>query len=566
MQQHSLQFLLIATPVAAFWRLPCSSAVVTERSDPVVSPGQVAAHVHAVMGGNNFNYTSTFADLRASDCTTCQVSQDKSAYWVPNMYFHDKVKNTFTSLQQVGGMLAYYIQRYSYPGEQLYAFPDGFRMLAGNSAARSNYGTLESKAISYHCLDYSNPSIPETPYFPTTPCPNGLRQQIFFPSCWDGVNVDSADHKSHVAYPSGSDSGTCPSTHPYRLVSLFYEVIWWTIPYASQIAAGTGEFVLSNGDATGYGSHADFVNAWDFNVLQKAIDTCLNDSGVFTDCPLFNVIDAQTAAQCKKTPSTTEQVFGTLNALPGNNPVTRGPADAGMPAYQAAIPPNAVLRKTLGVSDASIRNPAQFPKPISITARGCYADGYPLSRTMPGLGVYNVFTTAGSMTNQLCSQYCLSQGFAFSGTEYSSQCFCSNAMPKTTSTACNMPCQGDSTQICGGNNALTVFYNSAGASLVTDGSIVTTPATPTTTGYTTSGTCNGSPFQSGLYVCWGNRQLCPIVNKVIYGACSGACFDPTLYQCTNGFLQPASTKTTRTRPQVATLRARPAAVTFSFSL
>lgn len=553
----ALSLSIFIPDVAAFWRLPCSSAVVTERSDPVVSPGMVAAHAHAVMGANNFNYTATFADLRASDCTTCQVSQDKSVYWVPSLYFHDTIKNTFESVTQVGGMLAYYIQRYGYNGEQLYAFPDGFRMLAGNSAARSSYGTLESRAISYHCLDYNNPSIPETGGFPTVACPNGLRQQIFFPSCWDGVNIDSPDHKAHVAYPSNSDSGTCPSTHPYRLISLFYEVIWWTIPYAGR----TGKFVLSNGDPTGFGSHADFINGWDHNVLQAAVDTCTNDSGVFTDCPLFDVIPQATAAQCKKTPSLPEQIFGTMKALPGNNPVQYGSGNANMYAYDATIPSSAVVKKSLGVSDASTRKASQFPQPISISAKGCFADGYPLSRSMPGLGVYGIYQT-NSMTNQLCSQYCLSQGFAFSGTEYSTQCFCSNALPKKSSSACAMPCGGDSTQVCGGDNALSVFYNSAGAKFVTDGSNTAIKATTTTqappasaaTGYTTSGLCNGSPFQSGIYVCWGNRQLCPIVNGIIFGACAGSCFDPALYSCINGFLRPGGSlaTVTTTRSAIAT--------------
>lgn len=477
-----LSFLLAGSSVvSAFWRLPCSSAVTTERIDPVVNPGKVSGHVHAIMGASNINYTSTFEDLRASDCTTCQVSEDKSAYWVPNMYFHDKTADTFTSLQQTGGMLAYYIQRYGYTGEQLYAFPDGFRMLAGNPNARSNAGTLESQAISYHCLDYTNPAIPETPYIPTQPCPNGIRQQIFFPSCWDGINVDSSDHKSHVAYPSSSDSGYCPTTHPFRLISLFYEVIWWGIPYKSQIAAGTGEFVLSNGDATGYGSHADFVNGWNNDLLQRAVDTCLNDSGVFTDCPLFlpYVIPAATAGQCQKRPSTSEVVLGTMKSLPGNNPVTYGPADAVMGTYDSTIPAGAVYGRSLGYSDASIRNSTQFPKPISITSKGCYADNYPFSRTMGGLGPYGVYSTT-TMTNQLCSQYCLAQGFAYSGSEYANQCFCANALPPTTlaSSKCNMPCAGDATQMCGGDNSMSVYYNSLGAKYVSGSS--TRPAVTTT--------------------------------------------------------------------------------------
>lgn len=46
-----------------------------------------------------------------------------------------------------------------------------------------------------------------------------MRAQIVFPSCWDGVNLDSEDHKSHMSYPVGGapDSGDCPSSHPVKV-------------------------------------------------------------------------------------------------------------------------------------------------------------------------------------------------------------------------------------------------------------------------------------------------------------------------------------------------------------
>jgi hypothetical protein len=66
----------------------------------------------------------------------------------------------------------------------------------------------------------------------------GIRAQVFFPSCWDGVNLDSADHKSHMAYPiQNYNGGDCPSSHPVHLISLFYEQIFDVgeyIPYVGK--------------------------------------------------------------------------------------------------------------------------------------------------------------------------------------------------------------------------------------------------------------------------------------------------------------------------------------------
>jgi hypothetical protein len=51
-----------------------------------------------------------------------------------------------------------------------------------------------------------------------------VRQDIIFPSCWDGVNLDYADHKSHMAYPETIAPGqtVCPASHAVALVRPSY--------------------------------------------------------------------------------------------------------------------------------------------------------------------------------------------------------------------------------------------------------------------------------------------------------------------------------------------------------
>lgn len=71
--------------------------------------------------------------------------------------------------------------------------------------------------------------------------------------CWDGVNLDSTDHKSHVAYPSGSfeTGGACPSTHPVKLPQVMYEVMWDTTQFNDANlwpTDNTQPFLYSNGD------------------------------------------------------------------------------------------------------------------------------------------------------------------------------------------------------------------------------------------------------------------------------------------------------------------------------
>ena len=42
----------------------------------------------------------------AGECTSCQVSQDHSAYWTPALYFQHAATGEYELVEQVGGMLA----------------------------------------------------------------------------------------------------------------------------------------------------------------------------------------------------------------------------------------------------------------------------------------------------------------------------------------------------------------------------------------------------------------------------------------------------------------------------
>lgn len=181
---------------------------------------------------------------------------------------------------------------------------------------RSFTNTLEQRAISFACL---GTDTKETNEIPNINCPNGLRAQVFFPSCWDGKNLDSPDHKSHMAYPSLVDNGNCPESHPKRFISLFYEVVWDTPKFADQWNGDKHPFVFSNGDETGYGYHGDFVNGWDVPTLQRAVTECTNLSGVVEDCPVFDFFEDEKVDTCKIQPTISEKIQGKLAALPGCN-------------------------------------------------------------------------------------------------------------------------------------------------------------------------------------------------------------------------------------------------------
>ena len=65
---------------------------------------------------------------------------------------------------------------------------------------------------------------------------------------------------------------------------------------------------------------------------------------------------------------------------------------------------------------------------------------------------------SGSNTPQSCIQTCYNQGFAFAGVQYGQSCLCGNSYGNFgAADRCNMPCTGDSSQVCGGYNANSVY-------------------------------------------------------------------------------------------------------------
>ncbi|EJT74004.1 hypothetical protein GGTG_07854 [Gaeumannomyces tritici R3-111a-1] len=348
----------VALCVDAFWRMECRVRSGLARIDPLVSPGEVAQHVHSIHGSGGFGPSATYDDLMNSDCTSCAVEQDKSAYWHPSIYFRDAATGKYELVEQKGGMLAYYLLFKNSNEDKVTAYPKGFRMIAGDTTRR-NYSTalgdvnkpdpeksiwsilgqtsqtdLQQRALGFNCLNYGKAPegslyrhfLPDKAYLDAN-CANGVRFELMFPSCWDGQNVDSENHRDHVAYPDLVMTGTCPESHPKRLISLFYETIWDTYAFKGR----DGQFVISNGDVSGFGYHGDFMTGWDVNFLQQAADQCTNPSGRIEDCPLFKIQDDAKSAQCGiKMPDAikTEQLLKGLDALPGNVAIQVGPAPA----------------------------------------------------------------------------------------------------------------------------------------------------------------------------------------------------------------------------------------------
>jgi hypothetical protein len=94
---------------------------------------------------------------------------------------------------------------------------------------------------------------------------------------------------------------------------------------------------------------------------------------------------------------------------------------------------------------------------------GCFKDGR--DRALAG----EVRPNLGRISNTKCIAHCKSKGFALAGTEYGGQCYCGNSLSGSElidESSCSKPCEGASSEICGGGWALSVYSADGSATVV----------------------------------------------------------------------------------------------------
>ncbi len=169
--------------------------------DPIVYPGKPgASHQHTFVGNSTTDAFSSFGSLRSGE-TTCMRADDTAAYWVPALY------QGTTEILPVAATV--YYRRGTLA--EVNTFPNNLRMIAGDAKATSPQGM---RITFWSCGVASG--VDRSAEVPTCPDTRGsfLRLHIRFPECWDGRRLDSADHKSHMAYATRAG---CPSTHPVEV-------------------------------------------------------------------------------------------------------------------------------------------------------------------------------------------------------------------------------------------------------------------------------------------------------------------------------------------------------------
>lgn len=233
----------------------------TASADPITDDAH--PHLHDFFGNASTSGSSTYESLRGAG-TGCYHQADRSAYWVPAIRWDEK--------RLIPSRASIYYRTADKAHGRVRPHPPALKVIAG--------GLERETRVAWSCgrKDKTKSQAPPPA------CESGiLAATVYFPDCWDGRNLDSADHRYHVEYAEIFDGGRrCPGSYPVPLpgidATFFYEL---------PVDDPSGRVHVSTGHDSWDGPasyHADFFNAWDQKSLTRLVGECIN--GTKPDDPL----------------------------------------------------------------------------------------------------------------------------------------------------------------------------------------------------------------------------------------------------------------------------------------
>ena len=275
------------------------------KDDPIVYPGQPgASHLHMFIGNTGANANSTYESLRTTGGSSCDNQGqswaiNRSSYWTPAML--DGVGNAV-----LPDYVMVYYKRFPAGGPGCVGpmaigictdLPNGLRFIFGYNmktmtGGPAGEGTRDYWSMSYGCAqnDTNSAAIPASATgrfhtiadVVTAGCPAGARLEVKLdaPQCWDGKNLDTADHRSHMVYaPDGTDKGmgyVCPADHPYQIPLISY---FWYYTVDTNFQKGLWHLTsdeMMPGVAAGTTLHMDYFEAWSPKAKAVWQANCIN--------------------------------------------------------------------------------------------------------------------------------------------------------------------------------------------------------------------------------------------------------------------------------------------------
>ncbi|MBW8737085.1 MAG: DUF1996 domain-containing protein [Streptomyces turgidiscabies] len=248
----------------------------------IVAPGvsNGAHHLHDYVGNQSNDAFASDQKLAAAG-TSCQNQGDKSSYFWPVLRLQngtqDFDQNNLGGGKEgnVGQILQASQAEIKFVGNKkgnVVAMPTALRIITGDAKAFVN-GNANAN-VNWSCTGFEN-KVQLKDKYPICQPGSSVVRTSNFQSCWDGKNIDSANHRTHVAFVQAD--GTCANGFkaiPQLQVRLVYNVPAPKLqngtvvnPYAVDTFPENLHKPITD--------HNDFINFFSANTMNKMVN-CIN--------------------------------------------------------------------------------------------------------------------------------------------------------------------------------------------------------------------------------------------------------------------------------------------------
>ncbi|MBX3314104.1 MAG: DUF1996 domain-containing protein [Actinobacteria bacterium] len=248
------------------FRINCSLSH-QSHDDPIVFPNKpFATHLHSFYGNGNTAAATTTRTLTTSGNSTCTGGTlNRSAYWAPSV-LDARTGNPAPTFGE-NALQVYYKTGYQGADPRtIQRPPTGLKVVAGSAKS-----TAAQSMVRYSC-EGAHPVAAQAT-FPNCAAGDRFIMSVEFPACWDGRNLDSPDHKAHMAY--GTWGKGCPSSHPVA-IPVITQNYRYVVPNSGMRDWRLASDMYSG--PAGYSGHADLWVAWDTNTMDRVVRNCLRTS------------------------------------------------------------------------------------------------------------------------------------------------------------------------------------------------------------------------------------------------------------------------------------------------
>ncbi|MFH8662916.1 DUF1996 domain-containing protein [Streptomyces afghaniensis] len=249
----------------------------------IAAPGVTngAHHFHDYIGNQANNAFASDQDLANAE-TSCVDKGDKSSYYWPVLRLQNGSQEQDANspgggIEGNAGEIVtpkqVTLTFVGNPRDKVTAMPRLLRIITGDAKSFVN-GPANANA-SWSCTGFEDRQLKDK--YPLCPQGSDVVRTFKFQSCWDGRNIDSANHRTHVAFTDAA--GNCPSGFrpiPQLVQRIVYDV---DAPSLEDGGRTTPLFAVDSFPEQLHKpvtDHGDFINVFDEDLMRDMAD-CIND-------------------------------------------------------------------------------------------------------------------------------------------------------------------------------------------------------------------------------------------------------------------------------------------------